>query len=123
LQSGFSRAIFPLHVAIKRPTAKGDQAMTASHTATPGRVFDVLTDIEIVSDRPTANETESVVQFKGYRNARADAAFIVRACNSHHELLAALERYFSEMEIGDEGQRDMAGFEKQARAAIAKATA
>ena len=61
------------------------------HTETPWRVFDVFTDVEIVTDRPTANETESIVQFKGQRNARANAAFVVRACNAHRDLLDALE--------------------------------
>lgn len=38
------------------------------------------------------------------------------------DLLDALNRYFSEMEIGDADQRDLAGFEILARKAIAKAT-
>jgi hypothetical protein len=61
------------------------------HQPTPGpwRVFDAFTDIEIVSDRPTALETESIVQFKGQRNARADAAWIVCAVNSHEALVQA----------------------------------
>jgi hypothetical protein len=58
-------------------------------TPRPWRVFDVFTDIEIVTDRPTALETESIVQFKGQRNARADAAWIVRAVNSHEALVHA----------------------------------
>ncbi len=55
----------------------------------PWRIFDVFTDIEIVTDRPTANETESIVQFKGQRNARAHAELIVRAVNSHEHLIRA----------------------------------
>lgn len=61
------------------------------HTQTPWRVFDAFTDVEIVTDRPTANETESIVQFKGQRNALGNAAFIVRACNAHGDLLDALK--------------------------------
>jgi hypothetical protein len=61
------------------------------HQPTPGpwRVFDAFSDIEIVTDRPTAFETESIVQFKGQPNARADAAWIVRAVNSHEALVRA----------------------------------
>jgi len=58
------------------------------HSRLPWRVFDALTDVEIVTDRETPHETESLVQFKGQRNARADAAFIVRACNNYYQLLA-----------------------------------
>jgi aspartate/glutamate racemase len=72
---------------------KGDHAMTqtAQHTETPWRVFDVFSDVEIVADRPTANETESIVQFKGQQNARANAGFIVRACNTHADLIEAMQ--------------------------------
>ena len=65
--------------------------MTSKHTPTPWRVFTGFADPEIVSDKPTARETESIVQFKGQRNAVADAHFIVRACNSHAPLVAALD--------------------------------
>jgi hypothetical protein len=58
-------------------------------TPGPWRIFDAFTDLEIVTDRPTALETESIVQFKGQRNARADAAWIVCAVNSHDALLRA----------------------------------
>jgi hypothetical protein len=56
------------------------------HTPGPWRVFDALTDIEIVTDRRTANETESIVQFKGQRNAKANAYLMAAA----PDLLAAL---------------------------------
>ncbi len=68
-----------------------DNTSAYAHSPLPWRVFDVLTDIEIVTDRRTAHETESVVQFKGQRNAKADAAFIVMACNNHHRLVATLK--------------------------------
>jgi hypothetical protein len=42
---------------------------TPAHTPGPWRVFDVFTDFEIVTDSPTADATESLVQFKGQRNA------------------------------------------------------
>ena len=59
----------------------------AAHTPGPWRVFDVFTDLEIVSDRPTAHETESIVQFKGQRNAKANARLMAAA----PQLLKALE--------------------------------
>jgi hypothetical protein len=59
------------------------------HQPTPGpwRVCDAFTDLEIVTDR--GQKVESIVQFKGQRNARADAAWIVRAVNSHEALVRA----------------------------------
>jgi hypothetical protein len=47
--------------------------MTTPHTAGPWRVFDAFTDLEIVTDQCLALETESLVQFKGQRNAKANA--------------------------------------------------
>jgi hypothetical protein len=60
-----------------------------NHQPTPGpwRVCDAFTDLEIVTDH--AQEVESIVQFKGQRNARADATWIVRAVNSHEPLVHA----------------------------------
>jgi hypothetical protein len=63
---------------------------TAQHTPGPWRVCTAFVDPEIVSDHATPLTIESIVQFKGQQNALANAAFIVRACNSHERLLAAL---------------------------------
>ena len=60
---------------------------TSVHTPGPWRVFAAFTDLEIVTNRPTANETESIVQFRGQRNAKANARLIAAA----PELLRALE--------------------------------
>jgi hypothetical protein len=48
-------------------------------TPGPWRIFDAFTDIEIVTDYCDGRQsfTESIVQFKGQRNARANAAWIV----------------------------------------------
>ena len=53
--------------------------MTTAHTPGPWRIFDVFTEIEIVTDQPTADTTESIVQFKGQRNAKANARLIAAA--------------------------------------------
>ncbi len=53
--------------------------MTRTHAKGPRRVFDALTDIEIVTDSRTAHETESLVQFRGRRNARANARLMAAA--------------------------------------------
>ena len=46
--------------------------MTMQHTPGPWRVFDAFKDLG-VTDRPTAHETENIVQFKGQANAAANA--------------------------------------------------
>jgi hypothetical protein len=66
--------------------------MQTSHTEGPWRVFDALTDIEIVSDRPTAHETESLVQFKGQRNARGNARLMAAAPELFDALVDLVER-------------------------------
>ena len=71
--------------------ANDTKPSSETHSPLPWRILDVLTEVEIVTDRNTAHETESLVQFKGQRNAKVDAAFIVRACNNHYQLLAALK--------------------------------
>jgi hypothetical protein len=50
-----------------------------THNPGPWRVLDVLTELEIVTDRPTANLTESIVQFKGQANARPNARLMAAA--------------------------------------------
>ncbi len=52
---------------------------STQHTPGPWRVFAAFTDLEIVTDRPTAHATESIVQFKGQRNATANARLIAAA--------------------------------------------
>lgn len=61
--------------------------MTQRHTPGPWRVFDAFKDLEIVTDRPTAHETESLVQFKGQANAVANARMMALA----PEMFDALE--------------------------------
>ena len=52
---------------------------TTTHTPGPWRLFDAFTDPEIVTDRATAQETESLVQFKGQRNAKANGRLMAAA--------------------------------------------
>ena len=90
------------------------------HTEGPWRVFDAFTNIEIVTDRPTAYETESLVQFKGQRNAKANARLMAAA----PDLLDALR----DVVARDEAEAAQCGFERDemtwledARRVIAKA--
>jgi hypothetical protein len=56
-----------------------DTTTEATHTPRPWRVFDLFTYLEIVTDRKTAHETESIVQFKGQHNAKANARLMAAA--------------------------------------------
>jgi hypothetical protein len=62
-----------------RPSVNRTAVMPQMHTPGPWRVFDALKDPEIVTDRPTAHETESLVQFKGQANAAANARLMAVA--------------------------------------------
>jgi|SRR6516162_6109531 hypothetical protein len=68
-------------------------------TPGPWRVCDAFTDLEIVTD--CAQEVESIVQFKGQQNARADAAWIDRAVNSHEALVRACRLLVEAYAIGE----------------------
>ena len=70
--------------------ATNNRTPTPTHTPLPWRVFDAFGDFEIaiVAHRETAPVNENLVEFHSHPNARADAAFIVRACNNHYQLLA-----------------------------------
>jgi hypothetical protein len=65
---------------------------TPAHTPGPWRVFDVFTDPEIVTDSPTAAATESLVQFKGQRNARANARLMAAAPDLLKHLRTLIEK-------------------------------
>jgi hypothetical protein len=65
---------------------------TPAHTPGPWRVFDVFTDPEIVTDSPTAAATESLVQFKGQRNARANARLMAAAPDLLEHLRTLIEK-------------------------------
>ena len=95
--------------------------MTTAHTPGPWRVFDVFTNIEIVADRPTAHETESLVQFKGQRNAKANAR-LMAAAPEMLEALELCEDVLSELSRLDDGTPSVSAL-NLARAAITKATA
>jgi hypothetical protein len=51
----------------------------AKHTAGLWRVFDAFSEPEIITDRRTAYETESVIRFKGQSNAKANARLMAAA--------------------------------------------
>jgi len=89
---------------------------TTQHTAGPWRVFDAFTNPEIVTDRPTACETESLVQFKGQKNAKANARLMAAA----PELLDALEELHFVTDSKTSG-RSLEDARELAAKAIAKA--
>jgi hypothetical protein len=101
---------------------------TPQHTKGPWRVFTAFTDLEIVTDRPTARETESLVQFKGQRNARADAQLMAAAPEFFEALAEQTEAAQAVIDAWAEG--DLAAAVRwldasiaTALAAVAKATA
>jgi hypothetical protein len=70
--------------------------MTMRHTPGPWRVFDAFKDLEIVTDRPTAHETQSLVQFKGQDNAAANA-----------QLMALAPEMFDALELCEDALSDL----------------
>jgi hypothetical protein len=125
---GFSRAIPLLHVAIKRLTSKGDYAMTQAitHSPTPWQDNDAgLIYGQVSGDDDEAPFVADVCNNPGSgeytEQEQANAAFIVRACNAHSELLAALQ---SLVAMIDPYSLDKQGREARANAlrAIWKAT-
>jgi hypothetical protein len=92
---------------------------TATHTPGPWRVFDTFVDPEIVTDQPTAHETESLVQFKGQRNAKANAR-LMAAAPEMLEALQLCEDVLADLARLDDGTPSVSAL-NMARAAIAKA--
>jgi hypothetical protein len=93
---------------------------TTQHTAGPWRVFDAFTDPEIVTDRPTAFETESLVQFKGQTNVKANARLMAAAPDLLDALEELVERDRSEAAESGFTDDEMSWLE-DARRIIAKA--
>jgi hypothetical protein len=91
--------------------------MMTTYTPGPWRLFTAFTDPEIVTDRKSAHETESLVQFRGQPNALANARLMAAA----PELLEALE--LAETAVEYYHDHEGAGITlKAVRDAIAKAT-
>lgn len=89
--------------------------MTTKHTPAPWRYETSTKTIRAV---PSNHWLASMDSWDGAVDHKANATLIAAA----PDLLEALQRYMSEMEIGDAGQRDIESFERMAKAAIAKAT-
>jgi hypothetical protein len=127
---GFSRAIPLLHVAIKRLTQKGDYAMTQTAKHTPGPWQD--NDAGLIYGQVSGDDDEAPFVCDVCNSApeyteqeRANAAFIIRACNSHQVMLALLEgisRIWSEAEGGNEVMDHLEQRLGAIRHVIAKAT-
>lgn len=65
--------------------------MTEAYTATPYKVGEARHTAELSGVYDTSNKNGGSPRLVAYCQRIADAAFIVRACNSHGALLAALE--------------------------------
>lgn len=99
------------------------------HTQTPWRVTDGTTIKE--DSRPISEDGVLIASACGYSNSGffpsdeeglANAEFIVRACNAHDELVAALQRFvavYGDTFVPNKGE---VGPYEQAMAAIANAT-
>ena len=90
------------------------------HTQGPWRVFAGFTDLEIVTDRLTAHATESIVQFKGQANAKANARLIAAApqlLEGAEDLLGMLSSLADDYAIC----RELVEEAKELRAAITQA--
>lgn len=98
------------------------------HTPLPWKVYYAKNNGQIIlgtgEENGCAIQNHSGAFWRDDEEAKANAEFVVRACNSHYELLEALEqvidhcvRYFN---LGDVGG-DEAEILDNAKAAIAKA--
>ncbi len=77
--------------------------MEAKHTPGAWRVNEDKMDGMLFIESPGQKDIARIIQYnsRGAKpQARRDAAFIVRACNVHEELLAALETL---AQLGEEG--------------------
>lgn len=91
----------------------------SEHTKTPWKLYKAklrpdISDVVIieVQDR----NGKSIIKwggFDGQKNRDANAAFIVRACNSHDDLLAALRLCLPVMEVDAEMSHFLQGFARQ----------
>lgn len=100
--------------------------MNSNHTPTPYHVGEGKASIIIYDSR--GNAIADAKTFHGKHEdgqAEANAAFIVRACNSHAELLEALETLLKQYDIllDELTEEEFSGYPEviAARAALAKA--
>lgn len=102
----------------------------AKHTPTPWRVRDngkaYFFDIVSETDEEVVRQFEEPCSGEGGIPLRADAEFIVRACNCHDDLLAALRRQLANIERWlDSGvvatPKESKSIYEQMKAAVAKA--
>jgi hypothetical protein len=94
--------------------------MSTQHTPTPWQVDASKHSVSIVADRFCVAQT-ATAQTGNVAPAEANAAFIVRACNAHDELVAALRELLWTEQFDDDDPRLIAA-RLQSRAALAKAS-
>lgn len=96
-------------------SSRGTPILAADPHKSVGRTIAIVPcDYKSNSDHPTGNEQADYET----HTTKANIEFIVRACNCHEELLAALERYVNACGPHDSFDNE---FRQDAIAAIAKA--
>ena len=101
--------------------------MNAQHTPTPWQTYAPMAEHCQIAIESINSETIAIVELMDAKRdynatAKANAAFIVRACNSHDALVAAAteaENWLSEYESGPDS--GLSGLLNQLRAALAAA--
>lgn len=99
--------------------------MTVKHTLPFGSFFRPVSPSnsnEIPEMVITAENGCPLAVVSNHREYKEHAEFIVRACNSHHELIAVLEEMMTNIEFHEKTEGPVAAPFSKARAAIAKAT-
>lgn len=95
--------------------------MTTQHTPTPWEVSLRNAGAAIIAPAASGKIHEATIICSGLGGHRGNAAFIVRACNAHDELVAALRNSLAFVEYvannGNEGAHETA---VEIRAALAK---
>ena len=97
--------------------------MTTQHTPTPWQVELRNAGAAIVAPAASGKMHEATVICSGLGGNRANAAFIVRACNAHDELVAALtlaKYVLATLSLDDDCTEGQPEALAAARAALAK---
>lgn len=100
--------------------------MEAKHTAGPWKLEYIGKTVRVVTDEPGADYGDDVAVLPNTEQCTADAAFIVRACNAHDELVEAAksaEAIFARQKWVDGSTDPEAAALRKLRTALASAGA